>query len=319
MLYQTPIGLHDGDSWERLCQVCLKIKYNGNYIEVPASPGDYGIDGYTTYGDAYQCYCPERECSDAELYASQRDKITRDTGKLGKYQIQLQKLLNGTTIKRWYLLTPKITTNDLLFHCAAKEEEIKKMGLPHIDPNFKVLPLNYEHLSAELHSALNALDYTTRPHETVPRISISGTEIEDDDVNSYKSDLKNSAYTQKAYRKHEIRYGGNANGNFSDRIAKQVDRTIYNLLLGDSILKDWESMYQDQFEKFNKVIKVLERKVEDLCDIPTLNSEDRYKEIQTLVSTTIDREFPLLNSTTRGNLSLRVVADWLLRCPLNFE
>lgn len=319
MLYQTPIGLHDGDSWERLCQVCLKIKFNGNYIEVPASPGDYGIDGYTTDGDVYQCYCPERECSDGDLYESQRDKVTRDTAKLDKYKGQLQKLLNGTKIKRWYLLTPKITTNDLLFHCAAKEVEIKKLNLPHIDSSFKVLPLNHEYLSGEIASALHALDYTTRPHEIASRISITGTEIEDTDIDSYKSDLKNSTYTKKAYRKHEIRYGGNANGNFSDRIAKQVDRTIYSLLLGDSILKDWEAMYQDQFEKFNKIIKILERKVEDLCDIPTSNSEDRYKEILTMVNETIDKEFPLLNSTTRANLSMRVVADWLLRCPLNFE
>ena len=318
MLYQTPIGPHDGDSWERLCQVCLKVKFSGNYIEVPASPGDFGLDGFTTDGSAYQCYCPERECSDDDLYDSQRDKITKDLKKLDTYKATLQKLLNGVMIKRWYLLTPKVRTNEILFHCVKKEEEIKNLKLPFIDSDFKVLPLNYEYLAPQIPTALSMLDYTINPNDIAPRIELLGSSVQQIDIDNYKSDLKNSPYTQKAYRKHEIRYGNSTSDN-SARVATQVDRTIQNLLIGDSILKEWESLYQDQFERFNKVIEALERNISDLCDVPTSNSEERYKDIQKIVKETIDKEFPLLNTTTRMNLSMRVIADWLLRCPLNFE
>jgi hypothetical protein len=103
------------------------------------------------------------------------------------------------------------------------------------------------------------------------------------------------------------------------RVVQQVDRTVKNLLIGDSILKEWESMFQEQLDKFLEVMGILERGVADLCDVPTDDSELRYKEIQELIQKTIDSEFKTLSVATRKNLAMRVLADWILRCPLKFE
>jgi hypothetical protein len=72
-------------------QSCLKIKHQQhNFKSVPAdSGGDYGLDGYNSIGDAYQCYCPEKEYTDKELYEHQRDKVTTDIQKLFDYQVKL--------------------------------------------------------------------------------------------------------------------------------------------------------------------------------------------------------------------------------------
>lgn len=320
MLYQTPIGPYDGDSWEKLCQVCLKAKYNGRYIEIPASPGDYGLDGFTIDGDAYQCYCPETECADNDLYDKQRDKITKDINKLNKFQNDILRLLNGVKLKNWYLLTPKIRTNDLLFHCVAKTELVKSWNLPFIDSDFKIIPLNVEYLSSELPSAMSMLGYMVEPGGIKKKIDLNSSDISDTEIDSYKTDLKNSEYTKNAYSKHLARYSKfNGITNLPEKVATQVDRTVKNLLIGDSVLKEWENMFQDQLDKFLKMMEVIERQVSDLCDVPTDDPEKRYKEIQELVKNMLDKEFPTLSETTRMNLAMRVVADWILRCPLKFE
>lgn len=73
----------NGNAWEKLCDSCYRSRYQENgYQELPAAVGgDGGIEGYTMNGIVYQCYCPEREYSDDELYNHMRDKMTRDIKK----------------------------------------------------------------------------------------------------------------------------------------------------------------------------------------------------------------------------------------------
>lgn len=63
-------GKLDGDAWENLCQACYRIRYQQqHYTEIPAiHGGDAGIEGFTRNGIVNQCYCPERDYSDEDLY-----------------------------------------------------------------------------------------------------------------------------------------------------------------------------------------------------------------------------------------------------------
>ena len=318
MTFQTDIGRHDGDSWEELCHMCLKIHFKGNYVEVPGSSGDYGIDGFTTTGDIYQCYCPERECSDKDLYDSQRDKATDDIGKLLKNKADLIKLFNGIKIKRWYLLTPKITSHQLIMHCNTKSDLVKTWGLPFIDSDFRVMPVDYKHITGELEIALNALDYTTNSSNIVQKIDVIADKVDDENITKYKNDILNNEQTNNAQRKHTALFPKDGIDRNS-LIIKRVDRTVSNLLIGDSILKSWEVISQEQLEKFNRIVNLLEKKVEDLCELPSNDNQKQYREIIEIVKNTIDNEFKTLSKAMRLQLIDRVIADWLLRCPLNFE
>lgn len=77
-------GYMNGDAWEELCVSCYRLKYQTqNYTAIPAvHGGDAGIEGFTCNGIVHQCYCPEREYDDKELYEHQRDKLTADIEKL---------------------------------------------------------------------------------------------------------------------------------------------------------------------------------------------------------------------------------------------
>jgi hypothetical protein len=318
MTYQTDIGRHDGDSWEELCHMCLKIRLREAYVEVPGSSGDFGIDGYTVNGEVYQCYCPERACSDKELYESQREKITKDIEKLNTYKTQLQQLFNGIKIKRWFLLTPKITNHNLIKHCNAKTNMIKDLALPFIDDDFMVLPLDYKHISGELETALNVLDYTTNSSEIIQKIDVPSRNIDEKDISNYKNDISKNEQTNNAKRKHTALFPKDGI-NREATIVKRVDRTVSYLLIGDSILKDWEVISQQHLEKFNKIVKLLESQVEELCELPAFDNQKQYNEIRAVVKNAIDAEFKALSEAMRMQLTERVIADWLLRCPLNFE
>jgi hypothetical protein len=74
-MFVTPLGSFDGTSWDNIIQVIHKRKYmEVGYQPIKASPGDYGLEGFTKDGLAFQCYCPDYNVDSTKLYELQRDK-----------------------------------------------------------------------------------------------------------------------------------------------------------------------------------------------------------------------------------------------------
>lgn len=122
-------GKLDGDTWENLCQSCYRIKYQEqHYLEVPAvHGGDAGIEGFTRNGIVNQCYCPERDYSDDELYEHLRRKMTTDIGKLldKGYKARLNKL-GVPTIHQWHFVIPEYRDLRIIEHAETKRNEVMK-------------------------------------------------------------------------------------------------------------------------------------------------------------------------------------------------
>jgi hypothetical protein len=148
-MFLTKHGWFDGNSWDSFCQICFKSKYlEDGYQQVKASPGDYGIEGFTRSGKAFQCYCPDHNYGADELYQKQRDKITKDLGKLLTYKNQLKDLLGGVKIKTWYFVTPESHKKDLIQHCSEKAIEYRAMGHDHLDMSFDVLLFDLDYFES---------------------------------------------------------------------------------------------------------------------------------------------------------------------------
>ena len=122
-------GKLDGDAWEDLCQSCYRIKYQEqHYTEIPATQGgDAGIEGFTRTGIVNQCYYPEREYSDDELYNHQRDKMTADIGKLlkDKYKKRLNEM-GVPLIHEWHFVIPFYKDSRIIQHAETKRKEVLK-------------------------------------------------------------------------------------------------------------------------------------------------------------------------------------------------
>lgn len=138
-MFQTDIGPLDGDKWESLIQVIYKNRYD-SYQDMIASPGDLGIEGFVLdEGIVIQCYCPDENYDTKTLHEKQRDKITKDIGKLFSNQENLRKHIGDTKISQWVFITPRIAKHDIYTHARTKESEVKSANLDIIADDFKIL------------------------------------------------------------------------------------------------------------------------------------------------------------------------------------
>ena len=176
-------GQMNGDAWEDLCVRCYRMKYQGqHYVAIPAvHKGDAGVEGYTRSGIVHQCYCPERNYSDNELYDHQRDKLSADIKKLLENGLRM-KALGIPTIHEWHFNIPEYKDSRILAHAIAKQAEVlsEKAKSPsacsHIADDFQIVIKIAEDLAPEISNILRttitnnrlnlAVQHTTSPDWT---------------------------------------------------------------------------------------------------------------------------------------------------------
>lgn len=78
-----PAQFWSPDDWQLAVNLWLTARYGlGSYQKVPdRHVGDFGIEGFSTDGNAYQSYAPEALTTAKDLYEKQRDKMTADINK----------------------------------------------------------------------------------------------------------------------------------------------------------------------------------------------------------------------------------------------
>lgn len=139
-------GYMTGNAWEELCVKCYRLRYQKeHYTPIPAvQGGDAGIEGFTHNGIVHQCYCPEREYSEDELYEHQRKKLTTDIQKLISNGKRLKEL-GVPIICEWHFNIPEYKDSRILKHAQSKQQEVltakekDPASLTHISDDFKIL------------------------------------------------------------------------------------------------------------------------------------------------------------------------------------
>ena len=139
-------GYMTGNAWEELCVKCYRLRYQKeHYTPIPAvQGGDAGIEGFTHSGIVHQCYCPEREYSEDELYEHQRNKLPTDIQKLLSNGKRLKEL-GVPIISEWHFNIPEYKDSRILKHAQSKQQEVltakekNPVSLAHISDDFKIL------------------------------------------------------------------------------------------------------------------------------------------------------------------------------------
>lgn len=308
-MIETDYGKFDNKKWEDICQICFKRKYDDEcYFEILATPGDYGIEGFTRTGKAFQCYCPDKEYSAKELYEKQRDKITKDLKKLKKYETQIKKKIGKTKITRWYFVTPSYTKNEIVDHCTKMMLEVKKWNLSIINNNdFEVVLYDVQSLLPFFHIALSG---STQKF----RIGAQKDAIDLQKIFSYKD--TDGFLVVNAKRKHTKRIV--QHGISENQVDSLTDKTIRHFLIGKDILEKWEKVLPLEYEKFRELIEKETEEIEDRSLFPSSDFNRDYREVKNEIANLINENFASLESVMRKDLTNYVIADWLLRCPLNF-
>lgn len=308
-MIKTQYGTFDGDSWEAICQICFKQTFREeSYQEIKATPGDYGIEGFTRTGKAFQCYCPDDIYNADKLYEKQRDKITADLNKLKTYEKVLAEYLGTTKIDKWYFVTPTCGKNEIIAHCTKKKEEVKKWGLTIIDnDNFEIIFEEMSFLQPHLTTALEA---------TNQKINLSTEGVEGDDPLIWKG--KEISLVQNAQRKHGQRFV-NSDEKIEAKVDVLTEQTIAYYLNGNSLLRIWQEEYPTEYEKFLAIISHVEKEVEEKCMFTSDDKNALYYSFKSLVEEKLTQSFPKLETEMIMRLTNHVLADWILRCPISFD
>jgi hypothetical protein len=306
-MLQTEYGSYNGDTWEDLCQLIFKFKYaEGNYQEMPASPGDFGIEGFIKHnGVAFQCYCPDENYTISELYEHQRDKITADLKKLQTYESDISKRIGDQKIKEWIFLTPIIKDNKLLKHARKKEVELRALGLNILTPNFSVILRDADFYAKEINQVKANLNTKLTFLEPPPNI-----------IEPAATDR--APYEANILRKNLPRCTTNGVVN-NTKYDKLNELTLRKWIDGDDLLRRIDSDAPEIFFNLSRTIFQYENELEELCLTWDATPNELISKIRNDLRDRIKESVPTLGDSEIYSIADNMTSKWIALCPIEIE
>lgn len=129
-----------GDAFEEIFWELLRRRYPPReLVYLPASMGgDYGIEGFSTDGIAYQCYADRDSLNLRHRTEKQKRKLYDDTTKLDRYKAKLRTVLDGLVLESYFLCVPQYHAAELVAYAAGRARAVREYGLDFIDSNFSI-------------------------------------------------------------------------------------------------------------------------------------------------------------------------------------
>lgn len=308
-MFTSKFGAFNGSTWEGLCQQVFKRKYLAEgYQQMPASPGDYGIEGFTVdTGWGFQCYCPDKHYDRSELYDKQRDKITEDLGKLKTHQAELLARLGTTKLCRWVFVTPEIDKNKLLAHARTKEQEVRQWGLPHVDPNFTVLLHDGDHYIVEINQVRSAAGEALIFDAKAPVLKELAGPKED--------------YERNVQRKCRARLSAPVpKPNLEERVEQLTQMTIESFLESDGHFRSISVSAPPVYFRLVGLINEYENQVIEQSTSWRATPEELTAKVREGLAERIVADLsPEISRATADKIARHMVARWLAVCQLNYD
>jgi hypothetical protein len=293
-----------GDEWQEYIVRLLRARYlePGAFQEIPSrDKGDLGLEGFSRDGICYQCYAAELPYDVRGLYDKQRGKITADIGKFIKNQRSLAKVFGELKIKRWLLVVPRFLSRELLEHCTKKSAEVLKANLPYVDGLFEIGVISDSEFEGERCKLASTRAYL---HD------VSAPAPNTEEVQGF------SAVNVSLIENIERKAAKLPKLDTPDKIADFTSRMVKNYLRGESATSALRERDPEQFESLLR------------CKQSKENSLEIQSMVQTGDASTLTQTFEEFKLDIQKNVSISphsadlvawsAVADWLLRCPLDF-
>jgi hypothetical protein len=292
----------DGTAWQDYCIELLRIRYsNHDLVEVPdRHNGDLGLEAFTHNGVAFQCYAAKEPLGVRDLYEHQRDKLTTDLGKLKKNKGDLSKLLQGVSVHRYVYLVHRNDSKELVTHAQTKASEVRQWELPFVRADFAITIETDDHYAAERDSL-----------KAIPTHLVEPTPVDDETLLAWGSD--NPGLLEEARRKiGTLGYKGGALDTYLDSLS-------YQFLLGENGLADLRAKFPTSWASVSQLKSDKERMLALEYPPGFTNSVMDVKAIAQDVAAELQRDIPTVSARLATTLAWSMVADWILRCPLDFE
>ena len=295
-----------GPEWQQYVLLLLKTHYGpASFQEIPDKDrGDCGLEGFSRNGDgaAYQCYCHDEPLSIADVTTKQKTKVTRDLKKLKDNGMALQAVLGGVKIDRWILVVPRFDSKELLAHTTKKAAEIRKAALPYVTTTFQIQVIKDDHFAVERAVLFDS---------GAKKINYQVNDPPDADVQAWAG--SNDPLVQKLDQKI---------GRL--KTVPAVSRTpvreqfLRHYVTGQNLV---EQLRVDHPEIHARLLTCQKNRERYLVTASLLTSAESPLILQKVISdyqSELDREVKGLSDSNTECLAHGTVADWLLRCPLDF-
>lgn len=293
-----------GEEWQHYILLLLKRKYGPEFVEIPdVDMGDYGLEGFSRNGYAYQCYAAENPLTSSILYERQRDKITRDIEKFIKNSDKLVEIFGPTKISHWVFVVPRWDTKKLLRHTEKKAQELRALNLPHVADEFFVDIVDDSYFAVE--------------REQILGVGIAKTKIDPDAIpTSVYSNFLNdhNELIENLERKIESMYPLRSRG-YKEKLKKNF---ITNYINGQNVLDQLNSDYPELYLKALSKKDGREAFLETECLTSICKPAEMFNETVDKYLQELSDEFVGLEESTIKRLVHEAISDWLLRCPLDF-
>jgi len=301
------VKIWDPNDWEDNVKALLRVHYGpGQFVEVPAKHGgDFGIEGFSRTGCAYQCYAAQESLSTEDLYVKQRDKATTDLGKFVKNRADLLALLGATNIYRWILMVPRFESAKLVQHLEKKSEEVRLAKLPYAAEDF--------HACVETDD-LFTIERAQLSDVGLAKVSLPINEVPTGELSAWNTDN----YDQIAILEGKLAVLIGPSPSLTD-LQSSRNRMIAHLLQGQNVLQNLHLNYPQMYQSVRRCKDSRENFLTTLAQVTSPAPQKLFNEVLAQFKNELAESNPGLDRYTAEVLVWEAVADWLVRCPLSFR
>lgn len=303
-----PAAVWTPREWEDYCHRLLVHHYGpAEYQKIPDEHvGDFGIEGYTEHGEAFQFFCPKGAgLSAQQRYERQRDKITADINKFIRNERDLADLFGDLQISRWILLVPRYDSARLAQHATKKSQDVRGVNLPYVTREFKI-------------KITTSDDYPVAKKELVQvgtgKIAYPTPEVTEDDYEDWVAGERDSDLAQNLMRKTDkLQALDTPEKRSSFRL-----ELVQHYLEGGHILGRLNDDYPETYEDVQGVLISRADSLSVTSQVTLDEGGAVIKEELRETERKLKSKIPSLTDPTATAIAMYAVADWILRCPLDF-
>lgn len=309
-------GKLDGDTWEDLCQACYRIRYQDqHYIEIPAvHEGDAGIEGFTRNGIVNQCYCPERNYSDDDLYTHLRKKMTNDISKLldKNYKKRLNKL-GVPLIHEWHFVIPEYKDSRIIQHAEAKKKEVLKAK--------KENPVQYDYIADDFDIIIKTADDFKFEITRTIRESLTDTKLNLDIRNVKETDWKKCKSEKVDNIKRKVKAVMDDIDEEDDDFKQTVKMYIKSYIKGLEIMRMLRMSYAAIYEDVYNLEQVYKKQVSLKTGMNTNKSMNLqiFNEVLDDFEKKLSDSCKYFDSASIIELKIDIISMWLADCSMKFR
>jgi hypothetical protein len=298
----------NGKQWQRRINSLLRahVRLQGEvYQEIPdETHGDGGLEGISSNGDGYQCYADERSFDKKDRTKKQKKKITEDLAKLEIYKDFWISFLQGSKLKRWFLVVPEVGNKEVVAHARKEAAKLRKQNLPFLDPDFQAFVVTEEYFeeARQILEQCGALS-----------IEVTPDALGEDEVSAFVS--SEADFIKSTDEKLAQVYSVNAVKELSGAREKFL---VFHLESSNIIGKLFQRV-PELWERLQTFLAQEENTVAIESELDDSRANVRLMRVRTKLSNDLANNFRALSKATVDRISWGTVAGWIGECPLKFR